>query len=249
MDARSWHRCRTGSCTFWPRTPPLRADAVPSGTIDATPAGDIPPLGGRGDLQAPAATSRREDFAAEAQEMFCAPVWRHRRMSRLTIPLHAMPGENGFCTQIDVTGSPWFGTRSSKSRLNFLDLLRAGHTDYVLNDEAYGYMRACSAGSGDRQPGGRTGEHASLIEGMAGASRRARLPPHSSPFNPRCRSPPKTLWRLIAQIPVRRRGAERRCRAVQRRSARCAGCTRNDWCTSWTPSPTSIVPLRRGCAA
>jgi hypothetical protein len=25
--------------------------------------------------------------------------------------------------------------------LNFLDLLRAGHTDYVLNDAAYGYMR------------------------------------------------------------------------------------------------------------
>jgi hypothetical protein len=25
--------------------------------------------------------------------------------------------------------------------LNFLDLLRAGHTDYVLNDAAYRYMR------------------------------------------------------------------------------------------------------------
>jgi hypothetical protein len=34
-----------------------------------------------------------------------------------------------------------FGTRSSKSRLNFLDLLRAGHTDYVLNDAAYRCMR------------------------------------------------------------------------------------------------------------
>jgi hypothetical protein len=36
----------------------------------------------------------------------------------------------------------WFGTRASKSRLNFLDLLRAGHTDYVLNDAAYGYVRS-----------------------------------------------------------------------------------------------------------
>ncbi len=27
----------------------------------------------------------------------------------------------------------WFATRSSKSRLNFLDLLRAGHADYVIN--------------------------------------------------------------------------------------------------------------------
>ena len=40
-----------------------------------------------------------------------------------------------------MSGSPGSGTRSSKSRLNFLDLLRAGHTDYVLNDAAYDYMR------------------------------------------------------------------------------------------------------------
>ena len=50
-------------------------------------------------------------------------------------------GKNGFCTQIGNEWFTWFGTRSSKSRLNFLDLLRAGHTDYVLNDAAYGYMR------------------------------------------------------------------------------------------------------------
>ena len=35
----------------------------------------------------------------------------------------------------------WFGTRTTKSRLNFLELLRAGHTDYVLNDAACDYMR------------------------------------------------------------------------------------------------------------
>jgi hypothetical protein len=50
-------------------------------------------------------------------------------------------GKNGFCTQIGNDWFTWFGTRSSKSRLNFLDPLRAGHTDYVLNDAAYGYMR------------------------------------------------------------------------------------------------------------
>jgi hypothetical protein len=50
-------------------------------------------------------------------------------------------GKNGFCTQIGNDWFTWFGTRSSKSRLNFLDLLRAGHTDYVLNDAAYDYMR------------------------------------------------------------------------------------------------------------
>jgi len=50
-------------------------------------------------------------------------------------------GKNGFCTQIGNEWFTWFRTRSSKSRMNFLDLLRAGHTDYVLNDDAYDYMR------------------------------------------------------------------------------------------------------------
>jgi hypothetical protein len=50
-------------------------------------------------------------------------------------------GKNGYCTQIGNDWFTWFGTRSSKSRVNFLDLLRAGHTDYVLNDAAFDYMR------------------------------------------------------------------------------------------------------------
>jgi hypothetical protein len=50
-------------------------------------------------------------------------------------------GKNGFCTQIGNEWFTWFRTRSSKNRLNFLDLLRAGFTDYVLNDAAYAYMR------------------------------------------------------------------------------------------------------------
>lgn len=47
---------------------------------------------------------------------------------------------NGFCTQIGNDTFAWFGTTGSKSRLNFLDLLRAGHTDYVVNDAALSYM-------------------------------------------------------------------------------------------------------------
>jgi Transposase IS66 family len=50
--------------------------------------------------------------------------------------------KNGFCTQIGNDRFTWFGTRSSKTRLNFLDLLRAGHTDYVLNEAAFGYLRS-----------------------------------------------------------------------------------------------------------
>ena len=50
-------------------------------------------------------------------------------------------GKNGFCTQIGNDDFAWFGTRASKSRLNFLSLLRAGHTDYVINQAALDYMR------------------------------------------------------------------------------------------------------------
>ncbi len=50
-------------------------------------------------------------------------------------------GVNAVCTQIGNDNFAWFGTTGSKSRLNFLDLLRAGHTDYVINDAALDYMR------------------------------------------------------------------------------------------------------------
>ncbi len=50
-------------------------------------------------------------------------------------------GANAVCTQIGNDSFAWFGTTGSKSRLNFLDLLRAGHTDYVINDAALDHMR------------------------------------------------------------------------------------------------------------
>lgn len=51
---------------------------------------------------------------------------------------------NGFCTQIGNDRFAWFGTTGSKSRLNFLELLRAGHGGYVINAEALAYMRGRS---------------------------------------------------------------------------------------------------------
>ena len=50
-------------------------------------------------------------------------------------------GVNAVCTQIGNDSFAWFGTTGSKSRQNFLELLRAGHTDYVVNDAALEYMR------------------------------------------------------------------------------------------------------------
>ena len=50
--------------------------------------------------------------------------------------------KNGVCTQIGDDRFTAFRTAGSKSRLNFPGLLRAGHTDFVLNDIAFAYMRA-----------------------------------------------------------------------------------------------------------
>jgi hypothetical protein len=48
---------------------------------------------------------------------------------------------NGVTTQIGNDHFTWFATTRSKSRLNFLQLLRAGHADYVIDDAALAYMR------------------------------------------------------------------------------------------------------------
>lgn len=49
-------------------------------------------------------------------------------------------GKNGYCTHIGNELFAWFESTESKSRENFLSLLRAGHEDYVLNTGALEYM-------------------------------------------------------------------------------------------------------------
>jgi Transposase IS66 family len=49
-------------------------------------------------------------------------------------------GANEYTTHIGNDRFAWFATRPSKSRLNFLDLLRAGHPDYVINATALAYL-------------------------------------------------------------------------------------------------------------
>lgn len=50
-------------------------------------------------------------------------------------------GQNGYCTHIGNELFAWFQSTESKSRTNFLQLLRAGNRDYVINDCALDYMR------------------------------------------------------------------------------------------------------------
>lgn len=85
-------------------------------------------------------TDKQESFVAEAQAVLRAGLETSAYVSvDDTGARHA--GKNGFCTEIGNDWFAWFATRTSKSRLNFLERLRAGHTDYAPNDAAYGYMR------------------------------------------------------------------------------------------------------------
>src|SRR5918995_5836913 len=49
-------------------------------------------------------------------------------------------GHDEYTTHIGNDRFAWFATCPSKSRLNFLDLLRAGHPDYVINAAAVAYL-------------------------------------------------------------------------------------------------------------
>jgi len=49
-------------------------------------------------------------------------------------------GNNGYCTHIGNEFFAWFRSTDSKSRVNFLKILRGEHEDYVLNQEAFEYI-------------------------------------------------------------------------------------------------------------
>jgi hypothetical protein len=49
-------------------------------------------------------------------------------------------GKNGYCTHIGNEMFSWFESTESKSRINFLKLMRAGCTDYTINPDAFSYM-------------------------------------------------------------------------------------------------------------
>ena len=86
----------------------------------------------------------QDEFLAEARDVLRAGL---ETASWITVDDTGArhKGANGVCTQIGNDNFAWFGTTGSKSRLNFLDLLRAGHTDYVINDAALSlHARTCA---------------------------------------------------------------------------------------------------------
>jgi Transposase IS66 family len=85
-------------------------------------------------------TEKQDDFLDETRDVLRAGL-RDSPWISVDDTGARHKAKNGYCTQIGNEHFTWFGTRPSKSRLNFLDLLRAGHTDFVLNDAAFDYMR------------------------------------------------------------------------------------------------------------
>jgi hypothetical protein len=51
-------------------------------------------------------------------------------------------GKNGYCTYIGNEWFSWFESTGSKSRINFLKLLRAGYLDFAINMDAICYIQS-----------------------------------------------------------------------------------------------------------
>jgi hypothetical protein len=85
-------------------------------------------------------TGRLDAFAAEDREVLRAGL---ASAAWITVDdtgaRHA--GRNGVTTQIGDGRFTAFRTSLSKSRTNFLDCLRAGHEDYLVDETALAYMR------------------------------------------------------------------------------------------------------------
>ena len=102
----------------------------------------------------------KQDGFLDETAMCCARGWQTSSWVSVDDTGARHKAKNGFCTQIGNDRFTWFGTRPSKTRLNFLDLLRAGHTDYVLNEAGLRlYAQPRTGGPLDR-PSGRGGRDA-----------------------------------------------------------------------------------------
>src|SRR3954470_15520800 len=84
-------------------------------------------------------TARQDAFHAETDAILEAGLATARWVTvDDTGARHA--GRDQHTTHVGDDRFAWFATRPSKSRLNFLELLRAGRPDYVLNAAAVAYM-------------------------------------------------------------------------------------------------------------
>ena len=68
-------------------------------------------------------------------------------------------GQNGYATHIGNQRFAFFQSTASKSRINFLELLRGPHCDYRINDAAMHYLQTHKLPHAPRQRLGESGAH------------------------------------------------------------------------------------------
>ena len=85
-------------------------------------------------------TEDKEDFHTEKDELLSAGI-QHSDYIHVDDTGSRHDGKNGYCTQIGNESFAWFSSTQSKSRINFLQLLRGAAVDYTINAAALEYMR------------------------------------------------------------------------------------------------------------
>ena len=112
--------------------------------------------------------------------MCAAPGWRPRGGSRSTTPAPATRERTACVPRSATITSPGSPRLNRRAGMNFLELLRAGHGDYVINDAAVAYMRRHNLARSDvaklanhqtRRLGGEVAWRAHLARLGVGASR------------------------------------------------------------------------------
>ena len=82
---------------------------------------------------------QKQAFHDEKNELLTAGL-QHSRYIHVDDTGSRHQGRNGYCTHIGNEQFAWFASTPTKSRINFLQLLRGSSTDYVLGNEAFHYM-------------------------------------------------------------------------------------------------------------
>jgi hypothetical protein len=80
-------------------------------------------------------------------------------------------GRNGYATHVGNEYFAWFESTEEKSRINFLQLLRAGHMDYRVDEKALAYMQVCKRRNYPRGPGNSYGAPRSGLFWMPSSGR------------------------------------------------------------------------------
>ncbi len=85
-------------------------------------------------------TEQKDRFHAEKTAMLPAAL-AHSTYLHVDDTGARHGGQNGYCTHLGNERFAYFESTASKSRLNFLELLRGPDTDYVINPSALAYLR------------------------------------------------------------------------------------------------------------